>query len=51
MRNSIAVDHEFNIFNDKQYGRFMSYLVNVENNKATFTKDNDEIRVVSNHKI
>jgi len=39
MRNSIAVDHEFNIFNDKQYGRFMSYLENVENNTATFTID------------
>jgi hypothetical protein len=39
MRNSIAVDHEFNIFNDKQYGRFMSYLENVVNNTATFTID------------
>jgi hypothetical protein len=39
MRNSIAVDHEFHLFNDKQYARFMAYLENVENNTVTFTVD------------
>ena len=39
MSSGIAVDHDFQVFNDKQYSRFMTYLENVEKNTVTFSVD------------